>query len=110
MNKKLSLVLFPVALFLALCGETSMADKARARAPGIPFDGQPGVYNAISDVRGVTVGYSTLIEGSGAHAVRTGVTAILPRGKASSDKPVFAGVFSLNGNGEMTGTHWIEES
>jgi D-aminopeptidase len=87
-----------------------MADKPRARALGIPFDGTPGVYNAISDVGGVTVGYSTLIEGSGAHAVRTGVTAILPRGKASSDRPVFAGVFSLNGNGEMTGTHWIEES
>ena len=89
---------------------TSFADGARARALGIPFDGAPGRFNAITDVEGVTVGYSTLIEGEGEHAVRTGVTAILPRKKATTDKPVFAGVFSLNGNGEMTGTHWIEES
>jgi L-aminopeptidase/D-esterase-like protein len=99
-----------VALFgCALCA-TALADGARARALGIPFDGTPGRLNAITDVEGVTVGYSTLIEGEGEHAVRTGVTAVLPRGKASNDKPVFAGVFSLNGNGEMTGTHWIEES
>ena len=89
---------------------TSFADGARARALGIPFDGAPGRFNAITDVEGVTVGYSTLIEGEGEHAVRTGVTAILPRKQATTDKPVFAGVFSLNGNGEMTGTHWIEES
>jgi D-aminopeptidase len=61
-------------------------------------------------VTGVEVGYTTLIQGDGAHAVRTGVTAILPRRRATLDQPVFAGVFSLNGNGEMTGTHWIEES
>ena len=88
---------------------TSFADGARARALGIPFDGAPGRFNAITDVEGVTVGYSTLIEGEGEHAVRTGVTAVLPR-KQTTDNPVFAGVFSLNGNGEMTGTHWIEES
>ena len=70
----------------------------------------PGPLNAITDVAPVAVGYTTLIEGAGEHAVRTGVTAILPRGRATLDKPVFAGVFSLNGNGEMTGTHWIEES
>jgi L-aminopeptidase/D-esterase-like protein len=89
---------------------SSYADGARARALGIPFDGAPGRFNAITDVEGVKVGYSTLIEGEGKQAVRTGVTAILPRGESTMDKPVFAGVFSLNGNGEMTGTHWIEEA
>jgi len=89
---------------------TSFADGVRARALGIPFDGAPGRFNAITDVEGVTVGYTTLIDGEGKDAVRTGVTAILPRGEATKDKPVFAGVFSLNGNGEMTGTLWIEES
>jgi len=88
----------------------SFADGARARTLGIPFDGTPGRFNAITDIQGVTVGYTTLIEGAGKQAVRTGVTAILPRGKATTMKPVFAGVFSLNGNGEMTGAHWIEES
>jgi D-aminopeptidase len=97
------------SLGCALC-TTSFADGARARALGIPFDGAPGQFNAITDVKGVTVGYSTLIEGAGEHAVRTGVTAILPRGQATKDRPVFAGIFSLNGNGEMTGTHWIEEA
>src|SRR5688572_117190 len=88
---------------------TSVADGTRARALGIPFDGAPGRFNAITDVEGVKVGYSTLVEGEGEQAVRTGVTAVLPR-KQATDNPVFAGVFSLNGNGEMTGTHWIEES
>jgi L-aminopeptidase/D-esterase-like protein len=97
------------SLGCALC-TASFADSVRARALGIPFDGTPGRFNAITDVEGVTVGYSTLIEGEGKHAVRTGVTAVLPRKQATTDKPVFAGVFSLNGNGEMTGTHWIEES
>jgi D-aminopeptidase len=97
------------SLGCALCS-TSFADGARARTLGIPFDGAPGRFNAITDVEGVTVGYTTLIEGEGKDAVRTGVTAILPRGEATKDKPVFAGVFSLNGNGEMTGAHWIEES
>jgi len=80
--------------------------KPRARDLGIPFEGIPGPLNAITDVGGVEVGMTTLIEGEG---VRTGVTAILPRGQASSD-PVFAGWFSLNGNGEMTGTTWIDEA
>lgn len=86
----------------------------RARALGIPFDGTPGPLNAITDVAGVTVGYTTLIEGEGKLDVgkgptRTGVTAILPRGEESFNDPAYAGVFSLNGNGEMTGTAWIEE-
>jgi L-aminopeptidase/D-esterase-like protein len=97
------------SLACALC-VPSFADGPRSRALGIPFDGTPGRFNAITDIEGVTVGYSTLIEGDGKNAVRTGVTVILPRGQATKDKPVFAGVFSLNGNGEMTGTHWIEES
>lgn len=79
-----------------------------------PVDGTPGTLNAITDVAGVEVGHETLITGKGklevgVGPVRTGVTAILPRGKDSSD-PVYAGWFSLNGNGEMTGTTWIEES
>src|SRR5688500_7333472 len=102
--------LIAVIMLAAYCGTTLSAEHPRARALGIPFDGTPGQLNAITDVASVTVGYTTLIEGTGAHAVRTGVTAVLPRGRATLDKPVFAGVFSLNGNGEMTGTHWIEES
>lgn len=89
--------------------------KPRARDLGVPFDGTPGPLNAITDVKGVEVGHTTIIQGApgplkvGSGPVRTGVTAILPRGKALTD-PVFAGWFSLNGNGEMTGTTWIEES
>ena len=87
----------------------------RARDLGIPFDGTPGKFNAITDVAGVEVGYTTLISGEGKIAVgkgpvRTGVTAIIPRGHDSLNDPVYAGVFSLNGNGEMTGTAWVEES
>ncbi len=87
---------------------------ARARDVGVPFDGTPDKFNAITDVSGVEVGYTTLIEGEGKLVVgqgpvRTGVTAIFPRGHASNDS-VYAGVFSLNGNGEMTGTAWVEES
>ena len=87
----------------------------RARDLGIPFEGTPGKFNAITDVAGVEVGYTTLISGEGKlevgkGPVRTGVTAILPRGHASLNDPVYAGFFSLNGNGEMTGTAWIEES
>jgi len=89
--------------------------KPRARDLGIPFDGTPGPLNAITDVSGITVGHSTLISGEGKlqigkGPVRTGVTAILPRGKDSMSNPVFAGWWSLNGNGEMTGTTWVEES
>jgi len=87
----------------------------RARDLGIPFDGTPGKLNAITDVSGIEVGYTTLISGEGKlevgkGPVRTGVTAILPRGHASLNDPVYAGCFSLNGNGEMTGTAWVEES
>ena len=87
----------------------------RARDLGIPFDGTPGTLNAITDIAGVEVGYSTLISGEGKlevgkGPVRTGVTALLPRGRKSFDDPVYAGYFTLNGNGEMTGTAWIEES
>ncbi len=89
--------------------------KPRARAIGVPFAGEPGPFNAITDVAGVEVGYTTLISGSGARVlgqgpVRTGVTAILPRGRAGAAANVFAGYFSLNGNGELTGCHWVEES
>lgn len=83
----------------------------RARDLGIPFDGTPGPLNAITDVAGVAVGHTTLIADTDeGHAVRTGVTAILPRGSDSLMDPVMAAVFSLNGNGEMTGSHWVEES
>ncbi len=82
----------------------------RARELGIPFSGVPGPENAITDVPGVLVGQTTLIEGaSGPHQVRTGVTAILPRGFDRPLRPVWSGTFSLNGNGEMTGTHWIRD-
>ena len=84
-----------------------MAKKPRARDLGIPFDGTPGPLNAITDVSGVAVGHTTLIEGGD---VRTGVTAILPAGQAGAHRSLPAAYFSLNGNGEMTGTHWIEES
>jgi D-aminopeptidase len=87
----------------------------RARELGVPFVGTPGKWNAITDVAGVEVGEVTLNSGSGKLVrgqgpVRTGVTAILPRGKLSPLDPVFAGWFALNGNGEMTGTTWVEES
>ena len=87
----------------------------RARDLGVPFEGTPGRENAITDVAGVTVGHSTIIRGDGAlkvgeGPVRTGVTAVMPRGRDSMQQPSFAGWFSQNGNGEMTGTTWIEES
>jgi D-aminopeptidase len=81
--------------------------KPRARSLGIPFSGRPGPWNAITDVPGVEVGYTTLIRGT---SVRTGVTAIHPRGAAGAADPVAAGFFSQNGNGEMTGVSWIQES
>ena len=101
----------PVFVFVAhLCAQ----NQPRARDLGVPFDGTPGPLNAITDVKGVEVGHSTIIRGQGKlepgkGPVRTGVTAVHPRGKNSAE-PVFAGWFSLNGNGEMTGTAWIEES
>lgn len=92
-----------------------VAGKTRARNLGIPFDGEPGEFNAITDVAGVEVGYTTLVRGDGAlqrgqGPVRTGVTGILPRGRAHGTAPVFAATFALNGNGELTGSQWIEES
>src|SRR5260370_420450 len=94
---------------------TTEQQIVRARNLGVPFDGTPGPLNAITDVAGVEVGYATIIRGEGKLVVgkgpvRTGVTAIIPRGHDSLNDPVYAGMFSLNGNGEMTGTHWIEES
>jgi D-aminopeptidase len=88
--------------------------RPRARDLGIPFDGTPGPANAITDVAGVEVGHATIVRGHGKLVVgrgpvRTGVTAILPRGRRDGS-PVFAGWFSQNGNGEMTGTTWLEES
>jgi D-aminopeptidase len=99
----LLLVLLPVFAF----AETA----PRARDLGIPFDGTPGQWNAITDVAGVTVGHQTIIRDLGdGRAVRTGVTAILPRGEQTNNTPVFGGWFALNGNGDMTGTTWLEES
>ena len=102
------------ALVLSLLVSVSLAAKPRARDLGVPFEGKPGPLNAITDVAGIEVGQTTLIRGdgklvAGEGPVRTGVTAIFPRGKAN-DAGVFAGWFSLNGNGEMTGTAWVEES
>jgi D-aminopeptidase len=93
---------------------TTPSGKPRARTLGIPFEGEPGPLNAITDVAGLEVGYCTLIRGAGRRVVgqgpvRTGVTAILPRGRGAAASGVFAGMFSLNGNGELTGSHWIAE-
>jgi len=96
-------------LILLVAGLPALAaapGKPRARDLAVPFGGATGPWNAITDVNGVEVGHTTLIRGEG---VRTGVTAILPRGKRSNDA-VFAGWFSQNGDGEMTGTTWVEES
>ncbi len=106
--KKIALQIVFITLIFA-----AYAQKPRAREIGIPFDGTPGKNNAITDVPGVEVGYSTIISGQGKNIigkgpVRTGVTAILPRGK--NNNPVYANWYSLNGNGEMTGTTWITES
>jgi L-aminopeptidase/D-esterase-like protein len=120
-------LIFPVLVVLLLAFDssarepikspppTTQAKMVRARDLGIPFEGIPGKLNAITDVPGVEVGYTTLISGEGKlevgkGPVRTGVTAILPRGHASLNDPVYAGFFSLNGNGEMTGTVWVDES
>ena len=98
-----------------ILAQTTPASKPRARDLGVPFDGTPGPLNAITDVSGVTVGHTTLISGEGKlqigkGPVRTGVTAVLPRGKNSMNDAVMADWWSLNGNGEMTGTTWVEES
>jgi len=93
-------------LFALLACTLCAQPKPRARELGVPLEGTPGTLNAITDVPGVAVGHRTIIEGD---SVRTGVTAVWPRGKASSD-PVFGGYFSQNGNGDMTGAHWLAES
>ena len=104
--KSITAHLIIFALFLSsICAQT----KPRARDLGVPFDGATGQFNAITDVKGVEVGYTTLISGEGKTAVRTGVTAILPQGKNFKGR-VFAAWHALNGNGEMTGTAWVEES
>ena len=113
MTTKLPLLL--AAFFFASVAATAQTQTSpRARDLGVPFEGTPGPLNSITDVPGVEVGYRTLISGEGKlevgqGPVRTGVTAIFPRGKASVD-PVFAGWFTENGNGEMTGTTWVDES
>lgn len=98
---------------ILVLSNSSFAQKPRARDLGISFTGTPGLNNSITDVNGVEVGYSTIITGNGKNIVgkgpvRTGVTAIFPRGKKFS--PVYANWYSLNGNGEMTGTTWVTES
>jgi D-aminopeptidase len=102
-----------LAVLVAARGAAAQQPE-RARELGVPFEGTPGPLDAITDVSGVEVGHRTLIVGSGRlivgkGPVRTGVTAVFPRGKRSDD-PVFAGWFTMNGNGEMTGTTWVEES
>src|SRR6185295_15281468 len=106
-----ALLIFTVFVTISPQAQT----KPRARDLGVPFEGTPGPLNAITDVAGVEVGMTTLISGSGplkvgTGPVRTGVTAILPRGKKDPLDSVFAGWFAQNGNGEMTGTAWIDES
>ncbi|MEB2783014.1 P1 family peptidase [Algoriphagus persicinus] len=104
-----------IFILLILNLSIAYAQKPRARDLGVPFNGTTGHFNTITDVKGVEVGYSTIISGSGVNIVgkgpvRTGVTAIFPRGKTQKFSPVFANWYSLNGNGEMTGTTWITES
>ncbi|PNQ72544.1 aminopeptidase [Hanstruepera neustonica] len=104
-----------VFLWIALSISHTYGQQRKARDLGVPFLGETGTYNAITDVPGVEVGYSTIISGDNDHIlgkgpVRTGVTAIFPRGKQKKFSPVFADWHSLNGNGEMTGTTWITES
>lgn len=107
---------FLLFLFLSFFTSTIIySQKPRARNLGIPFVGITGQFNAITDVKGVEVGYSTIISGNGKNSlgigpIRTGVTAIFPRGKAKKFSPVYANWYSLNGNGEMTGTTWVTES
>ena len=100
-----------VLVSIVLVQSSFAGEPPRARDLGIPFDGTPGPFNAITDVAGVTVGHHTLIEDlPNGRSARTGVTAILPLGRDSLMHPVFGAWFSLNGCGEMTGTTWLEES
>jgi D-aminopeptidase len=108
-------LVFSLSIASLAFAQSAAPAKPRARDLGVPFDGTPGPLNAITDVGGVAVGHTTLISGDGKlqvgkGPVRTGVTAVLPRGKDSMNIPAFAGWWSLNGNGEMTGTTWVEES
>src|SRR6188768_2463144 len=105
MKKLLTFFLIYSLLALSIFPQT----KPRARDLGIPFDGVTGQFNAVTDVKGVEVGYTTLVSGDGKKAIRTGVTAILPQGKTFKGR-VCAAWHTLNGNGEMTGTTWVEES
>jgi D-aminopeptidase len=100
--------ILPAAFVLYLSVALHAQAPVRARDIGIPFGGTPGPLNAITDVAGVEVGVTTMVRGDGRQAVRTGVTAILPRSRTYD--PVFAGCYALNGNGEMTGTIWVRES
>ncbi len=114
MKNPCSLVILVLAFSVMTQSSVAQQKKPRARDLGIPFDGTPGKYNAITDVMGVEVGFKTLIEGqgklvTGKGPVRTGVTVIFPRGKYSMGRS-FASWFTLNGNGEMTGTTWLKES
>ena len=120
MKFRLVIMTSTILLALAACvpwgnsATPQTSHKPRARDLGVPFDGKTGPLNTITDVQGIQVGHKTLISGEGklqvgVGPVRTGVTAVFPRGKGSAD-PVFAGWFSENGNGEMTGTTWVEES
>lgn len=111
---KRRVIAIAISMTLGMASTGMAGAKPRARDLGVPFGGQPGPLNAITDVAGVEVGHVTLVSGQGklkvgSGPVRTGVTAILPRGKDRPFDPVFAGSFALNGNGEMTGTNWIEE-
>jgi D-aminopeptidase len=108
-------ILVAAALASVLATSALAQEAPRARDLGIPFDGEPGPLNAITDVPGIEVGHATLIRGEGRRSrgqgpVRTGVTAIFPRGPDGIDTDVFGGWHTLNGNGEMTGTTWLEES
>ncbi len=108
------LAITTLAAALVLQPSSLAQNKPRARDVGVPFEGTPGPVNAITDVKGVEVGYVTLISGdgklvAGKGPVRTGVTAILPQGRNFRER-VFAAWHTLNGNGEMTGTTWVEES
>lgn len=103
-----SLLMSLLAILPAVAADRSMGF-------GVDFGGTPGRWNAITDVPGVSVGHVTLISGQGVlrrgeGPVRTGVTAVLPRGQDRMAEPVFAGLYSMNGNGELTGSYWVAES
>jgi L-aminopeptidase/D-esterase-like protein len=115
MTYKIGVKSILILVLLVFSTNLLTSQNTRARDIGIPFKGTPGEFNAITDVNGLEVGYSTIIDGVSKHEVgegpvRTGVTAIFPRGKAKKFSPVYANWYSLNGNGEMTGTTWVTES